>query len=331
METLTNDAPETKRQRLDYLPVSLFGSVMGLVGLSVAWNEATSVYGLPVVIGNGISVVAVLVFVALALSYGYKCLTAWESVKAEFHHPISGNLFGTVLISLLLLPIVLVHASHLLALGVWTIGAIGMVLFAWLIVSRWMDNRQQIVHATPAWIIPVVGLLDLPLAMPVLGLPASSELGLFALAVGLFFAVPLFTLIFARLLFEAPMAKNQLPSLMILVAPFAVGYSTYTTVTGGHDTFAAGLYMLTLFVLVILFRQMRNLSSCCPFRVSWWAVSFPLAASAICALRFASANPGLFTDGIASLLLGVVSIVIPGLFLRTLKGLLCGELRALSS
>ncbi|MDI2145890.1 hypothetical protein KBJ94_27990 [Pseudomonas sp. ITA] len=62
-----------------------------------------------------------------------------------------------------------------------------------------------------------MGLLDLPLAMPALGLPASSELDPFTLAVGLFFVMPLFTLIFACLLFEAPMAKNQLPSLIILV------------------------------------------------------------------------------------------------------------------
>jgi tellurite resistance protein len=104
-----------------------------------------------------------------------------------------------VLISLLLLPVVLVRFS----------------------------DRQQMIHATPAWIIPVVGLLDLPLAMPALGLPAGSGLGVFTLAVGLF--VPLLTLIFARLLFEAPMPDGLRPSLMILVGPFAVGYSTYTT------------------------------------------------------------------------------------------------------
>ncbi|WP_240154622.1 pyridoxal-phosphate dependent enzyme, partial [Burkholderia sp. Cy-647] len=43
-------------------------------------------------------------------------------------------------------------------------------MFAWHIVGRWMSDRQHAAHATPAWIIPVVGLLDLPLAMPALGL-----------------------------------------------------------------------------------------------------------------------------------------------------------------
>jgi tellurite resistance protein len=331
MENLTSCRLNPGRPQLDYLPVGLFGAVMGLVGLSVAWREASRLYGAPGVIADGIGAAAVIVFIALVLGYGWKCWTAWQAVKAEFQHPIVGSLFGTPLISLLLLPIVLVRFNTIFAIGTWMVGAAGMTLFAWYIVSRWMSDRQQMAHAIPAWIIPVVGLLDLPLAMPLLGLPVRSGLGVFALAVGLFFAVPLFTLIFARLLFEAPMPDGMRPSLMILVAPFAVGYSTYTTVTGSNDIFAVALYMLTLFVLAVLFGQMRYLTACCPFRVSWWAVSFPLAASAICALRYAGVSPGLFTNGVALLLLCVASVAILGLLLRTLTGLFFGELRTLSS
>ncbi|WP_186140888.1 SLAC1 anion channel family protein [Burkholderia gladioli] len=316
--------------QLDYLPVSLFGSVMGLVGLAVAWREAARLYGVPGAIAGLVGFVAIVVFVALLLGYGWKCLSARAAVMTEFRHPVAGSLFGTVWISLLLLPIVLVRLDRALAFGMWVVGAAGMMLFAWHIVGRWMSDRQHAAHATPAWIIPVVGLLDLPLAMPALGLPAASGLGVFALAVGLFFAIPLFTLIFSRLLFEAPMPDAMRPSLMILVAPFAVGYSAYTTVTGQHDLFATALYMLSLFMLAVLAGQMRHLAACCPFRVSWWAVSFPLAASAICALRYAGASPGAFTNGVAWLLLGVASLVIAGLLLRTLKGLFSGELRTLS-
>lgn len=331
MDATTACELNSGRLQLNYLPVGLFGSVMGLVGLSVAWREATRLFGAPEMLADGLGVIAVLAFVALVLGYGWKCITAWQAVKTEFQHPITGSLFGTVLISLLLLPILLVRVSPNLALGMWWVGAISMILFAWLIVSRWMSDRQQIAHATPAWIIPVVGLLDLPLAMPAIGLPAGSGIGLFALAVGLFFAVPLFTLIFSRLLFEEPMPGGMRPSLMILIAPFAVGYSTYTTVSGNHDVFAQALYLLTLFELAVLLGQMRHLARCCPFRVSWWAVSFPLAASAICALRFAAVSPNSFTNSVAAMLIGLASLAILGIFARTLRGLLSGELRTLSS
>ncbi|MDT7951002.1 MAG: SLAC1 anion channel family protein [Acetobacteraceae bacterium] len=316
---------------LDYLPVGLFGSVMGLTGLSLAWRLAASRYGVPAGIGLGIGGVAVVVFVLLLASYSIKLVTAFAAARAEFRHPIAGNLFGTVLISLLLLPIVLEPFAHRLAQILWGIGAIGMVLFAWLILSRWISDRQQAAHATPAWVIPVVGLLDIPLALPTLGFPPMQELMVFALAVGLFFAVPLFTLIFSRLVFEPPMPAALKPSLLILAAPFAVGYSTYTITTGQHDLFAEALYMLMLFMLLVLIGQLRNLPACCPFRVSWWAVSFPLAASSIAALRFASARPGPLTDGVALVLLALATLVIAALFGRTLFGVARGELRTLSS
>ena len=40
-----------------------------------------------------------------------------------------------------------------------------------------------------------------------------------------FFAFPLFTLILSRLIFEEPMPQPQRPSLLILVATFAVSFS----------------------------------------------------------------------------------------------------------
>ena len=115
-----------------------------------------------------------------------------------------------------------------------------MFAFAWLMVTRWMSDRQQVAHATPAWIIPVVGLLDVPLALPSLDLPPMHGLMVASLAIGLFFAIPLFTLIFSRLVFEAPMPDALQPSLLILVAPFSVGVSTYVVTTGTFDSLCAG-------------------------------------------------------------------------------------------
>ncbi|MGA4555157.1 SLAC1 anion channel family protein [Methylorubrum aminovorans] len=334
MTTMTAQTPRQARffegPRFEYLPVALFGSVMGLTGLSVAWQLAARRFGLPGLVADGIGWAALAAFLALALAYGTKAVTAWPTVVAEFRHPIAGNLFGTVLISLLLLPLVIVRISPLLAQGIWILASAGMVVFAVVIVSRWMSSRQQVAHATPAWIVPVVGLLDIPLAAPALGLPHTGTLTLFALSVGLFFAVPLFTLIFARLLFEEPLAPAMRPTLMILVAPFMVGFSSYASTLGRIDAFAEGLFLVGLFVFVILIGLLRDLPRCCPFRVSWWAVSFPAAAAAVAALRYADhAQIGL-ADGLALLLLAFATGLIGALALRTLVGIVRGELRALS-
>ena len=320
--------------RFDYLPIGLFGSVMGMASLAVAWQLAFARYGgspLLAPVAPTVGVIAIVSFLAIVAGYAVKAATAFDAVLAEFRHPIAGSLFGAPLISLLLLPIVVAPYSLVLAKALWITGAVGMVAFAWIIVRRWMTDQQRVVHATPAWIIPVVGLLDIPLAMPVLGLPEMHGLMVFALAVGLFFAVPLFTLIFSRLMFEPRLPDTLQPLLLILMAPFAVGYSTYTVTVGQTDLFAQALYMLTLFLLAVLLGQLRYLPQCCPFRISWWAVSFPLAASAVAALRFASAQRGVVTDAVAIVLLALATLVIGALFARTLLGLARGELRTLST
>jgi tellurite resistance protein len=79
--------------------------------------------------------------------------------------------------------------------------------------------------------------------------------------------------------------------------------------------------MLTLFLLAVLLGQLRNLPVCCPFHVSWWSVSFPLAACSVAALRFADAQPGIVTDTVALGLLTLATVVIAGLLVGTLVDL----------
>lgn len=315
----------------EYLPIGLFASVMGLAGLSIAWRLAAARYGAPGWISDAIGIGAAIAFAALAIAYGAKAASAPDAVRAEFAHPIAGNLFGTMLISLLLLPILLAPLQLDLARGMWLVGTLGMLGFAWLIVNRWMSDRQRVEHATPAWIVPIVGLLDVPLAVPSLALPLAQPLMVACTAIGLFFAIPLFTMIFSRLLFEEPLPDALQPTLLILVAPFAVGYSAYVATTGQADLFAEALYWLMIFMLAVLLGRLRRAAQCCPFRVAWWAVSFPLAASATAAIRFSGVQPGFVTDTIAIALLGLASLVIAGLSVRTIGGILRGELRTLSS
>ncbi len=176
---------------LSYLPVGLFGAVMGLTGMALAWRLAHQAFGAPAAIGQAIGALAVVTFVVLAVAYGIKAAAGWSTVRAEFSHPVGGNLFGTPLISLLLLPFLLADISLALA---------------------------RLVH-----------------------LPA-----------------------------------------------------------------------------------------CSPFRVAWWAASFPLAASAVTALRYAAVAGNPVMDGIALFILGIATLVIAVFAVQTLAGIVRGRLRELS-
>ena len=139
----------------------------------------------------------------------------------------------------------------------------------------------------------------------------------------------MFTLVFARLLFQEGLPPALQPTLLILIAPFSVGTTTYLIVTGRVDLFAQALYMITLFLLLVLVGRLRHLLRCCPFRTGWWAVSFPLASSAVAALHIADAAPGVIADGIAVAVLLLASAVIAWLAVRTVFGIARGELKSL--
>jgi tellurite resistance protein len=322
----------TPRRYFEYLPVGVFGSVLGLTGLSVTWHLAGVRYGAPAWIAQVLAVVAALAFVAIATAYTLKAVTAPDAVRTEFRNPIAVNLFASIWVSLLLLPLVLAPVNLMLARVLWSIGAIGITGLAWYILDRWLGMQQQHVHVTPAWLLPVAGALDVPLAVRSLDLPQLHWVMVAALAVGLFFAIPLYTMIFNRLVFEAPLPPALQPTLLILGAPTAVGVSSYLATTGGEfDLFAKSLYAVTVFQYAVLLGRLRHLPRSGPFKLGWWAVSFPLAAGAIAALHAAQAAPHWATHAIAVTAWLLATLVILGLLGRTVLGIARGELRALSS
>ncbi|MCS0582821.1 SLAC1 anion channel family protein [Massilia pinisoli] len=315
---------------LAYLPVGTFGAVMGLTGLSLAWRLAHQAFGAPAAVGQAIGVLALVSFVVLAVAYGIKAAAGFYAVRAEFAHPVAGNLFGTPLISLLLLPFLLADVSLALARLAWVLGAAGMTVFAWTIVMRWLSVRHAPTQVAPAWIVPVVGMLDIPLAVPVLRWDGLHGVMVFGLAVGLFFALPLLAMVLHRLVTEEPLPVALQPSLLILVAPFAVGFSAYVATFGHVDAFAQGLVMVMLFLLPVLLGRLAHLPARAPFRLAWWAGSFPLAAAAVASLRYASVAGSAVMDAIALVVLGVATLVIGMFGVQTVRGILAGKLRELS-
>lgn len=321
----------TDSGRLAYLPVSLFGSVMALCGLSLAWRLAAAHWGWPAWIGEAFGLLAAAVFAVLSVCYGIKCATSFAAVRAEFAHPVAVNFFGTPIISLLLLPAVAAPYSTAWTRALWIVGTVSMLGFAWLIVSRWMSLRQQVAHATPAWMIPVVGTLNISIVGVTLDLPGAHALSAFGMAIGLFFALPLFALILSRLIFVEAMPQPAQPSMMILVATFAVGFSAYLSVAGQLDRFASALFYVAVFMFTVLVPKLLRLRGHTPFHVSWWAVSFPLAAMTNAALKFAILQPSLPAQAFAVAVLIFTTLVVLSQGVRTIAGIARGELRALTA
>ena len=308
------------------LPVNLFASVMGLSGLALAWRLAHGSLGAPAFVGEAIGALALGVFVLLALGYLVKAARHPEAVRAEFSHPVSGNFFGTIAISVLLLSAVIAPYGPAAAKVVWTVGTLLTLGLGLIVVSRLLRGGTDDAHMVPAWIIPGVATLDIPVTGGQMPMAWAGEVNLLAAAVGTVLALVLLTLIVKRLAQHAPLAPLMTPSLMILVAPFAVGFLAYTNLVGEVDRFAALLFYFALFMFAVV--APRVFRPGVPFSPGWWAISFPMAALANAALKYAQAQSTWPLWAIAALLLAGLSVALAVLTVRTLRIALDGRLLA---
>ncbi len=298
---------------------------MGIAGLSLAWRQAARQFGASPRIGAAIGGLATIIFALLCVAYGAKALRHPQAVRHEFRHPIAGNFFGTVSIAMLLISSVIAPLSAPASQVLWVLGAAATIALAFTLVSRLLRGKVDAGHALPAWLIPGVATLDIAVAGGDATAPWARELNLFSLAVGTMVALVFFTMIMSRLIHHhEKLASEMVPSLMILIAPFEVGFLAYTTVFQRVDTFAAMLFYFGLFIfLALVFKVFRR---GIPFAAGWWALSFPLAALSNAALRYADHVQYLPLGVFAVAMLAFLSVLIAVLLVRTMQILVDGRL-----
>ena len=328
MSTLSSTHPPALQRNasIKNLPVNLFASVMGIAGLSIAWRQASQEFGVTPLISTATGMLAIVVFVVLGAGYLVKAIRHPDAVRSEFRHPVAGNFFGTITIAILLLSSVVAQLSQPLAEGIWIVGTIATIALCFTIASRLLQGKIDVAHAVPAWFIPGVATLDIAVAggnMPMLW---AHEINMFALAVGTMIALLFFTMIMSRMIHHEPLPAGMVPSLLILMAPFEVGFLAYTNFLQRVDTFSGLLFYFGLFIFLTLAPKVFRRGI--PFASGWWAISFPMAALASAALKYSMFVQAWPVTLIAILLLAMLSIAIVVLFVRTLHMLLNGKLLA---
>lgn len=300
---------------LMHVPVPLFAVIMGVTGLGIAWRKAGVTLGLPGMIGEAVLALAALLFVVIAALYILKAVRHPAVVMQEFRHPVRAAFFPTISVGLLLLSIAATPHDRTVALALWSVGAALHLGLTLILVGRWLTGPVEITHSSPAWFIPVVGNIIVPVAGAPLG---QNEASWFFYAIGLVFWGVLFTVIFYRLVFHAPLPAKIVPTLFILIAPPAMAFLATMALGDGHLTpFARILFHFGLFLTLLLATLARTFLAV-PFAVSWWAYTFPLDAIAVAALEYAHASGGgAVLTGIASVLLAVATLVVGLVLVRT--------------
>ena len=317
--------PSTASNRLPHMPVSMFAIVMGLVGLTLVLQHAERVWGLPSGIALASVVIDILVFAGIALGYVSKWLRHRDQVVAEFNHPIRLSFFPAISIGLILLATATFRMWPTVALAFWVSGVVLHLLLTLTILSRWMHQSHfEIHHSNPAWFIPVVGNILVPLA----GVPLGFEtISWFFYSVGLVFWPVLLTILMYRYFFHAPMPGKLMPTLFILIAPPAVGFISWLSLHPGEglDDFGRILFSFALFVTLLLFWQLRHFIRL-PFALSWWAYSFPVAAMTVATMQMAVLTGSGVWEGLAVVLTVALVVLIVLLLYLTLRAAGRGEI-----
>ena len=305
---------EIPASRLQHFPVAWFSVVMGLGGLTIAWHRAEETLQLPFHVSPYLLAISTLVFIALAGLYSAKALKFRDSLIKEWNHPIRMNFVPTFSIGLILLSIAWLPINPAYSQLLWIAGTAAHLMLTFYVITQWVHHTKfEIAHLNPAWFIPVVGNILVPIA----GVHhAPADLSWFFFSLGLFFWPVLTAILFYRLIFHASLAERFMPTLFIFIAPPAVGFISWYSLVGEIDAFGRVLYFVGLFFALLLLVQASYFTRL-KFFLSWWAYSFPLAAITVATFVMYELSGNLLFARLASILLGVATVVIAGLILRT--------------
>jgi tellurite resistance protein len=309
--------------RLEHMPISLFATVMGLAGLTIATQKVEHLWGMDNTISALLFSFSAFVYLAVLSAYGLKFIKYRDAVTHEFNNPIRLSFFPASSIGLLLLSIAVLPLNTDIALYLWTIGSGVQLIFTLVILSNWMHHEKfQINHSNPAWFIPIVGNILVPVAGVELG---YTEVSWFFYSIGLMMWLPMLAVLLNRFFFHPMIPSKLLPTLFILIAPPAVGFISWMKLHHGElDDVARILYYFALFTTLLMIAQAKYFVKV-QFALPWWAYSFPVAAITIATMIMQEKVGGVFFDIATPVLFITLVLLLITLVIKTTKAMIAGK------
>jgi tellurite resistance protein len=270
------------------IPASLFGTVLGLSGLGQAWRVATALWGVPAAIGEGVLLVAGLVWAILLLGYVHQAARNPGVTRAEFLHPVQGGTAALLAVSTLLIALAILPYSRTLA---WTLTVAGiawhLTFSLWHTGTLWKGGRNALDTAPTLYLPTVAGNFVSAAALGGLG---HADWGWLFLGAGFFSWLALESLIIQRLWHPTAVPAPQRPLLGIQFAPPVVCAMAWLMLAPGSiDHWLLILWGYGLFQLLLGLRLGPWLGAQ-PFAPSYWAYTFGVAATTVTGLKLAQAG-----------------------------------------
>ena len=263
-------------KRLEYFPFTFSAIILGLSGFTLLLQKITlQIFEWDHTVWISSFTVCAVLLTLFFIAVISRALLFPAHIKADFLHPVKGNFFAIPAKIFMIFASIMLPFSTTVATYFWIIGSVWQLTITFAIMSLWI--RKDIFHPkhlSPAWFLPIVGNLIVPIA----GVPLGFiDISWFFFSIGMFFWIALFAVVFNRIIFHDPMHEKFAPTLFILFAPPAIAAISLGKLTGEFsDASLAMLYLAGfLFIFTILqYSLFKKIS----FYLSWWAYTFPTAA-----------------------------------------------------
>ncbi|MCQ1775826.1 dicarboxylate transporter/tellurite-resistance protein TehA [Neorhizobium galegae] len=319
--------PREKRLKLPVIPAAAFGIVLGIAGLASSWRAGSSLWGLPILIGQGIGLLGVLIWAVLIVLFSLKWVFFIKQAEEELLHPVQCCFVGLLGVATMLVGPWVDPLSDGIGKWLFWLGAAWTAGFAlWRTGALWRGGRDH-ATTTPVLYLPTVA------GSYVIAISGASfgydELAQFAFGAGFFSWLAIESVLLNRLLTAQELPESLRPTIGIQLAPPAVGTAAYLSATNGNADMLAHAMLGYAFLQFLLLIRLLPWVFEQAFSASYWAFSFGLTAMATAVLKMADRGSSALLASLAGPIFVLVNTLLLVLVFLSLWHLVSGKLFSL--
>ena len=307
-----------KECRLKYFPISIFSIIFGLLGLTIVIEKLEKLWKINNIYSESLLLFSFLIFSLFLISYLLKIFIYFNEVKKEFNHPVKIAFFPALSVSFLLFSIAILEFMPDISEIFLFFGATLQLIFTLKIIGIWINHQKfELKHLNPAWFIPILGNVLVPISASHFG---YTEISLFFFSIGFGFWIIVMTLFFNRIIFFGQLAERFIPTLFILISPPFIAFIAWTKINGEIDIFGKSLYYFGLFLFMILVVEIKKFLKV-KFFLSSWAYTFPIASMTIGTILMYYRTKILYYKYLTYFFAIILIVLISILFIKTISAI----------
>ena len=314
------DNPGWRLTGLARIPIPIFGIGMGVLGLGLCWRYAGELFHLSPLIGNMILIAGTILWACATCVQVARLAVAPSSVREDLAHSIRGPLAAQKIIVLLLLAEAAHPSFPKLAYGLLLVGTVLAVIATLWVLTRFQAAQHDRVLA-PSWLVAPIAL---PFSSILYGVDGDRIAASMSLGTGALVIATLLPRVLVSISTIAAAPAPIRPLVMIAVAPLALIFIAYVQLAG-VDEVAYGLFGATMFVVCLALTTLPHWWRA-PFGLPWWACGMPPAAVVLAVIELAEKVRTTATFTAAAASLGIITVIMAMLLIRTVRALLNGRL-----